>query len=399
MADPQLLSVSLDGGQLVSQFRFALLDALGVGRAQVALAVLDAGEDCLQRVVVALGNGVELVIVALGAADRQAQEGRGRGRDHVVQIVQPLLQRQFDVGAAHDVVGSGDQKAGGRVDARVVAGQLLHDELRIAHVVGEGPNDPIAIRPGVRPGLVRLITVALAETDHVEPVSSPALAVVGRGEQPVDEFFIRVGRRVVDELLDFIARRRQAEQVERSAADDRCEIGLVGRFERVLFERRQYEGVDRRANPIGVFRIDNGDRWPLGPGERPPVAAGAGVAGELEGAQRDSRARRLRRRSRLRGWPVRRASREALCPRGAFRRHGFARAGGSCRARLARSRAIGFRRRPAHWRGASDRARPRGRWRCGRPRSGGPGSEQRRARNRRSRRHRPAPRGSSLRAS
>ena len=72
-----------------------------------------------------------------------------------------------------------------------VAGQLLEDELGKRRVAVERANDVIAIRPGGRPGQVGLVPLALAEPDDVEPVPSPALAVLGRGQQPVDERFIR----------------------------------------------------------------------------------------------------------------------------------------------------------------------------------------------------------------
>src|SRR5436190_70948 len=68
------------------------------------------------------------------------------------------------------VVGPGDEVAGRRVLAAGVAGQLVADELVVRSVVVEGPDDVIAVRPGVGPGGVGLEAGRLGEADHVEPV-------------------------------------------------------------------------------------------------------------------------------------------------------------------------------------------------------------------------------------
>ena len=54
-----------------------------------AIAVLDASEEGLQRVVVALGDGIELVIVATRAGDREAEEGRAGPSNDLVERVLP----------------------------------------------------------------------------------------------------------------------------------------------------------------------------------------------------------------------------------------------------------------------------------------------------------------------
>src|SRR5205085_9462580 len=99
--------------------------------------------DRLHAVVTRLGNGIELVIVAAGTTRRQGQEGTGRGADHVVQLVGPLHQRQGRVRALDLVAGPADKKAGSRVGAELVAGELLQDEAVIRFVLVEGANDPV----------------------------------------------------------------------------------------------------------------------------------------------------------------------------------------------------------------------------------------------------------------
>ena len=52
--------------------------------------------------------------------------------------------------------------------------------------------------------------VALAEAREVEPVLGHVLRVRRRREQAIDEPLVRVGRRVVQERVDFLDLRRQA---------------------------------------------------------------------------------------------------------------------------------------------------------------------------------------------
>ena len=89
-------------------------------------------------------------------------------------------------------------------------------------VAVEGADDVVAIAPGVGAVRVVLEAVGVGVADDVEPVAAPALAVVRRGEQAVDEFLVGVGRLVGEEGVDLFGRRRQAGQIERDAADERA---------------------------------------------------------------------------------------------------------------------------------------------------------------------------------
>ena len=92
--------------------------------------MLNPGEDRLQGVIVALRDGVEFMIVTFRAADREPQEREACGRHQIVQVVQPLLARQFHVGATDHVVSAGDQKTRRGVGARLIAGELITNEIR-----------------------------------------------------------------------------------------------------------------------------------------------------------------------------------------------------------------------------------------------------------------------------
>ena len=113
-----------------------------------------------------------------------------------------------------------------------VAGQLLDRELVERQVAVEGVDDPVAVLPDRARG-VDAVAVGVGVAGQVEPVPAPALAVVRRGEQPVDQPLVGVGPGVGEEGLDLGGRRRQAEQVEAEPADQRRAVGL-GRRARPL---------------------------------------------------------------------------------------------------------------------------------------------------------------------
>ena len=84
----------------------------------------------------------------------------------------------------------------------------------------------------------------------------PSLAVLGRGEQPIDQLLVGVGRWVVDEGFHLGRLRRQAGQVEGQAADQGRPVGLVRRLEALLLQLREQEAVDRVDRPRGI--LDHG---------------------------------------------------------------------------------------------------------------------------------------------
>ena len=81
---------------------------------------------------------------------------------------------------------------------------------------------------------------------------------------------------VGQEGVDLRERRRQADQVEAQAAQQRDAIGLGRGLESFALEARQDEGVDRIADPIGA--ADGGNGGTDGRDEG-PVAGGRGEDG------------------------------------------------------------------------------------------------------------------------
>ncbi len=125
----------------------------GLGRELIedVAAEKDAGE----AVVIRRGDGVELVIVAAGAGQGEAEEGAAGDIDLVVHDVGVRL---FLVGVAvapvaDRVHAGGDELVGIEGRARLlqqqIAGDLLLDELIVRKVGIEGARDPVAIAPGL----------------------------------------------------------------------------------------------------------------------------------------------------------------------------------------------------------------------------------------------------------
>ena len=203
------------------------------------------------------------MVVAPRTLDGQTQKrGSGRG-DHVIEIVGALLEHPLDRLVADDVVRAADQEPGRRLRQPVgravrlisqgITGQLLADELRERRVAIERADHVIAIRPGGRPRQVGLVPLALAEPNDVQPVPPPALAVLRRGQQPIDErVHTRVGRDRGDKGVDVVRGRRKTGQIERDAADQGRRIGRRCRRQPVRIQTGQNKGIDRRLDPVGV---------------------------------------------------------------------------------------------------------------------------------------------------
>ena len=67
-----------------------------------------------------------------------------------------------------------------------VAGDLLDDELVVGQVAVEGVDDPVAVEADLA-RLVLLVAVGVGVAGGVEPDPAPALAVVRRVQQPIDQ--------------------------------------------------------------------------------------------------------------------------------------------------------------------------------------------------------------------
>ena len=88
-------------------------------------------------------------------------------------------------------------------------------------------------------------------------MAAPPLAEMRRGQQPIDQPLVGVGTLIGKEHFDFLGRRRQPQQVEAEAAQQRGSVGLGRKHQPVLGELCDHECVDRRVQRVGGARVGN----------------------------------------------------------------------------------------------------------------------------------------------
>ena len=97
-------------------------------------------------------------------------------------------------------------------------------------VVVEGVDDPVAPAGHVA-AAVDVVAVRVGVAGGVEPVERHPLAVMGGGQQAIDELSHRRRAIVGEEGVDLPGRRRQPGQIERHAADQRGLVRLGRRLQ------------------------------------------------------------------------------------------------------------------------------------------------------------------------
>ena len=111
-----------------------------------------------------------------------------------------------------------------------VAGELFDRKTVERQVAVEGVDHPIAILPDLPRG-VDAVAVGVGIASQVEPVAAPAFAIVGRGQQAIDQTLVGIRGLVINKGVDLGGRGRQAQQVEAEAADQRDAISFGGRLQ------------------------------------------------------------------------------------------------------------------------------------------------------------------------
>ena len=190
----------------------------------------DAFEHRLHGIKVDLGNGVELMVVAAGAPNRQAKEGGTGDPYHVGQFVGPLLLPEQRIFAAHDILGASHQKTGGGVLAQGVPGNLLEHELVVGLVLVECPNDIVAVVVGIGPLVVGLEAGAVGIAYDVQPMAGPAFTVTWVLENFFNQLLVGVLSCVRNESFYFLGCRNQSQHVQVHPANQNAR----GRLSRLL---------------------------------------------------------------------------------------------------------------------------------------------------------------------
>ena len=112
-------------------------------------------------------------------------------------------------------------------------------------------DHPVAVRPH-RAQRVLLVPVRVCVPRQVEPWTRPTFAVMGRCEEAIDDSLVRVRCAVGDERVDLRWCGRQADEVERHAAQQPFLRGFRRWREPFGLQPRQDEAVDGRAWPALV---------------------------------------------------------------------------------------------------------------------------------------------------
>ena len=132
-------------------------------------------------------DGVELMVMAFRAVDRQAQEGAAGRCDHIVEGGGPNHLLGHGVLVAHVIIGAGHEEGAADLDLRIkfpddVAGEVLTDQLIEGLIFVDRADDVISERIKVIDDEVTFEAVALAKAHDVEPVATPAFAVARGGK-------------------------------------------------------------------------------------------------------------------------------------------------------------------------------------------------------------------------
>ena len=172
------------------------------------------------------------------------EEGTRRRRDLLVDEIEPELVR---VGAFLEPLA--DREKGGSDEwvlpdllrgRQQVPRELFGEETIIGFVLVEAAHDIVAIRLGqIDRGDARDLDRPLHVARHIEPMASPALTIVRRGQQPIN---LNSDFRLLSS--DLFPRRWEAGEVEGHPSQQRVRIGHVVLPEAGLGELRLDEGID-----------------------------------------------------------------------------------------------------------------------------------------------------------
>ena len=216
----------------------------------------NTGEKALQGIVVLLEDGVELVVMALGAANAQSEKDFTRDVGHLVEDQFPLHTGIALVPFVHAM----SKEARGdhvvvivRVD--LIACQLFANELIVGLVLVQAAQDIVSVEVGGGTKAIRPVPVGFGEADDVEPMGRPSLAVRSVSKQTIYKFqlgFTGIFFPRLDEGVDFIRGGRQAQKIEVCPANEFEGSGFLGQSQVLALELSFDEEIDRVARAINL---------------------------------------------------------------------------------------------------------------------------------------------------
>ena len=233
--------------------------------------VIQAVEISEELEVVLLADGIKFVVVALGAAEGEAEHGFTKGFDAVGVVVGEVF---LGYGAAlmgdHVVaLKTGGNELGFAGIREEVTGELIDQKLVVGLVVVKGLDDPIPPEPKVATAIDGE-AVGVCVASGVQPVECQALAEVRTLQELIDEGFLGFEAGVRGKTLDRFGTGGQAGEVDVEAADELMGICWGAEGEVFLLEAFLDQGVDGML----VFGFDGGS---LGWNEGPMIRVGCAV--------------------------------------------------------------------------------------------------------------------------
>ena len=159
------------------------------GSGEIDFFALGGGEERFQAIVICLGNGIELVIVATSTGHRQPHQAP---RDHIDSIIDDVVSVVHESPAERQKTHC-PQGLAILFQIELIGGQLFPNELIEAQIGIQCFNDIIAVgpRPGERRFLKEDIPLGVGIACDIEPVSAPFFSIRWRGQQTINQSGIR----------------------------------------------------------------------------------------------------------------------------------------------------------------------------------------------------------------
>lgn len=180
--------------------------------------VVGGGEKREEAVMVALGDGIELVGMATGAADGEAERAAGYLLNQLEesfvslhgQVAEVLLSDVEDgaevAGGGEELVDFGSARFGVAPINGFVARELFGEKTVPGLVGVESLDHVVTIAPqafGVFGFLgVKVFAGGIDITRGVEPLAAPTLTITGRGQQAIQELLVGLRRLVFDKIVE-----------------------------------------------------------------------------------------------------------------------------------------------------------------------------------------------------
>src|SRR5690606_10226712 len=141
----------------------------------------------VKGVIVSLGKGIIFMIMTASTSQRKSQDYRARRGQRVLDDqlhpLQFLSPNPLCLSDTHRGEGQAVTFRRRGLPGENVAGQLLVKKPVVRDVVIERVNHIVSVEVGLGNGVVRVIAGCISVTYEIEPMTSPTLAVTGRGQK------------------------------------------------------------------------------------------------------------------------------------------------------------------------------------------------------------------------